>query len=289
MRKIPFISLVCACWITAAAADTTVDASQAFAHSANTGWMSLKADTTHGVQLGLSFCSGYLWSANCGWIGFGNGPQNGWHYANNSATDWGVNHDGMGRLSGYAYGANIGWVTFEQSFGKPRVDLSTGLMSGAAWSPNIGWISFSNTNARIRMTRMETGPDMDDDGIGDAWEYRHAGNLTTLHGGSADADGDAVADSAEFYADTLPRDGHDQLRLTDLTQSTASNRVEWTAKSTRYYRLQQTESLGADANWTDCGTGLMPGSETGNMNRWVQASGAPNRFFRVKTLLPLSE
>ena len=54
-------------------------------------------------------------------------PTNGHAYANNSAADWGVNHDGAGRLTGYAWGANIGWVAFEQTHGQPQVDLRTGL------------------------------------------------------------------------------------------------------------------------------------------------------------------
>jgi hypothetical protein len=119
-----------------------------------------------------------LWSPALGWIGLGAAPTNGWLYTNLSADDWGVNHDGLGRLTGYAYGANIGWVNFEQTYGKPRVDLRTGVMSGAAWSPNVGWISFSNAVAHVRMARLETGPDSDGDGIGDPWEYEMADQVT---------------------------------------------------------------------------------------------------------------
>ena len=46
-----------------------------------------------------------------GWIHLGDGtPANGIRYQNNSASDYGVNHDGLGNLSGLAYGANIGWI-----------------------------------------------------------------------------------------------------------------------------------------------------------------------------------
>ncbi len=270
-------------------AETTVDASHPFAYAANAGWLSVGGDTTHGVQLGVTYCSGYMWSATCGWIGFGNGPANGWNYTNGSTADWGVNHDGQGRLTGYAYGANIGWVTFEQTYGKPCVDLLTGIMSGAAWSPNIGWISFSNTVAHVRMARLETGPDTDADGISDAWEYRYAGNLTTLHGGTADADADGATDADEFLADTHPKDNGALLRVTDFSRSGTSDRVEWTSQTTRLYRLQQTESLGANANWTDCGAGLMSGDATGLMSRQIAVPAVSKRFYRIKALLPFSE
>ena len=284
------LTLMCALLLaTAASAETTVDATYPFAYAANAGWLSVAGDATHGTQLGMTYCSGYMWSATCGWIGFGNGPVNGWRYTNGSASDWGVNHDGQGRLTGYAYGANIGWVTFEQAYGKPCVDLLTGIMSGAAWSPNIGWISFSNAVTYVRMERLETGPDTDADGIGDAWEFRFAGNLTTLHGGPADADSDGVTDAAEFLADTNPQDRNALLRITDLEREDASDQVEWTTQATRLYRVEQADRLGPDAVWSDAGTGLMAGEEAGVMSRQVAAPDVSNRYYRVKALLPFSE
>ncbi len=270
-----------------AAADTTVDPSHPYAYAANAGWMSAAADTTHGVQLSLSYCSGYMWSANCGWIGFGNGPANGWQYTNSSTSDWGVNHDGMGNLSGYAYGSNIGWVTFEQTYGKPRVDLQSGILSGAAWSPNIGWITFSNTTAYVRMERLETAPDVDADGISDAWEYRRAGDLETL--GPGDSDGDGASDAQEFLADTDPQDADALLRVTSLSREGGDDLVAWTAQGSRLYRLEASPGIGAAAAWSDSGTGLMLGEETGAMSRSISAPDASNRFYRVKALLPFSE
>ena len=66
---------------------------------ANTGWINCAADATNGAVIGRYVCSGFFYSANCGWIGLGSGaPTNGIRYSNNSAQDFGVNHDGEGNL-----------------------------------------------------------------------------------------------------------------------------------------------------------------------------------------------
>src|ERR1044071_8703683 len=109
---------------------TTIDAVHPYAYAANVGWLNARGDTNSGAVIGEYVCSGYLWSANLGWIDLGDGtPANGIRYQNNSAADFGVNHDGLGNLRGYAYSANVGWINFE-STGAPRVDLHTGRLIG---------------------------------------------------------------------------------------------------------------------------------------------------------------
>ena len=66
------------------------------------GWIGL-ATRNNGAVIGEYVCSGYIYSANVGWINLGSGsPANQIHYQNNSATDFGVNKDGLGNLRGYA-------------------------------------------------------------------------------------------------------------------------------------------------------------------------------------------
>lgn len=271
-----------------ASADTTVDPACPYAYAANAGWMNVAGDGEHGVQVGTSYCTGYMWSPCCGWIGFGNGPLNGWQYANNSAENWGVNHDGLGRLTGYAYGANIGWVTFEQTYGKPCVDLKTGVMSGSAWSPSIGWISFSNSAASVHMARLETGPDTDGDGIGDPWEYQHTGTLLALGGGSSDWDGDGVTDAAEFLADTDPADDTAYLHILSLLHSGTSDQITWTSQPSRLYRIERSDRLGEGAIWDDSELGVVFGTQTGQLIRTVASLNGTNVFYRVKALMPFS-
>ena len=130
---------------------TTIDAVNRYAYGANLGWLDWRGDTNNGVVIATNVCSGYIYSANVGWINLGSGfPANGFHYQNNSASDFGVNLDTAGNLSGYAYGANIGWITFEQTCGQPKVNLATGNLSGYVWSANCGWISLSNAVAHVQ-------------------------------------------------------------------------------------------------------------------------------------------
>lgn len=289
MQIIKNLTLTCALLIAcSASAETTVDSEHVHAYAANAGWMNTAGDTTHGLQVSTSYCAGFVWSPTCGWISLGNGPTNGWRYTNNSATDWGVNHDGLGGLTGYAYGANIGWITFENTFGKPRLDLRTGVMSGSAWSCNIGWIGFSNTVAFVQMNRFETGPDADEDGIGDPWEYQTAGTLTVLNGSSSDADGDNTSDADEFLAGTNPLDDSDFLHISEFLKIGQSDQVSWPTQPTRLYRIEHTDQLGPSANWSDSGLGVIPGNNQGELVRLFPSPSPSTGFYRIKALLPFT-
>src|SRR5580698_6252529 len=80
-------------WVHAA---TTIDSVNRSAYGANVGWLDWVADTNNGAVIGEYVCSGYIYSANVGWINLGTGsPANGIQYQNNSATDFGVNQDGL--------------------------------------------------------------------------------------------------------------------------------------------------------------------------------------------------
>jgi len=149
MRTIlPFVLNLAAA--TFASATTTIDSVNKYTWGANVGWMDWRGDVASGADIGESFCSGWIYAANVGWISLGSGaPANGVRYQNNSAEDYGVNLDALGNLRGYAYGANIGWINFE-SIGAPMVDLVTGNFSGYAWSVNCGWISLSNAVAHVQ-------------------------------------------------------------------------------------------------------------------------------------------
>jgi len=260
---------------------TTIDPANQYAYSANTGWINAAGDVTNGVEIGQDFCSGYMYGANIGWIHLGDGtPDNGTAYANNSATDYGVNHDGLGNLTGYAYGANIGWINFEQVYGQPKVDLVTGLLSGYAYGANVGWIDLSG----VVTLWSGTGADTDTDGIPDAWEYSHTNSLAILNGG--DADGDDMTDYEEYLADTDPFDAGDYLHITDFQISGGTNYVTWPVKTTRQYTLQHAAALSNGMNWATTSAPFIPTSGP-DVTEIVPGATETNRFYRVQAEPPL--
>ncbi len=262
-------------------ATTTIDPANKHAYGANIGWVNAEADTNNGAVIGQAFCSGYIYSANCGWISLGDGsPDNGMSYANNSATDFGVNHDGHGNLTGYAYGANIGWITFEQTHGQPQVNLMTGDLSGYAYGANVGWINLDG----IRTLSL-AAPDSDGDGIADAWEYAHTNILASLGGG--DADGDGISDIHEYLADTDPLDASDYLRISNFQISGSTNEVTWPVKTTRLYTLKHTLALTNGTEWVETEPPFIPPSGPA-VTETVSGVGESNRFYRVQAEPPLN-
>ena len=271
---------------TAASAATTIDATNQYAYGANVGWLNARANATNGAAVGQYFCTGYVWSANCGWIGLGNGPTNGWNYSNASAADWGVNHDCAGYLWGCAYGANVGWILFEQSWGRPRVDLRTGMLSGYAWGANVGWISLSNVQAFVQTEDFATGPDADGDGLPDAWELSRTGNLHVFSGGTNDWDRDGSTDTEEYGADTDPNDEDEQFRIVSFTNAF----LQWSTRPTRLYRVEDTNQMpiGVSGDWGGAGGYLYGPFASSPVDVLMPGIPDPTHVYRVKAVLPLS-
>jgi len=136
-------------------ADTTVSDTDKYSWGSNIGWLNWQGDKTHGVVFdNTDYLSGYIFSANCGWINLGDGsPEPGTAYANDSADDFGVNISGEDGnyyyLSGYAWSPNLGWLNvnaygdFAARFGAsipPVIFKSTGGLGGHIWSANAGWL-----------------------------------------------------------------------------------------------------------------------------------------------------
>lgn len=287
MNQAAWIAVPLVFFASAAFAATTINVPNQHAYGANIGWINARGDIANGAAIGPSYCTGSVWSANCGWISLGNGPTNGWRYSNTAANDWGVNHDGLGNLTGYAYGANVGWIAFEQTQGQPRIDLRTGVCSGYAYGANVGWINFSNAQAFVQTDSLAPGPDTDGDGIPDPWEMRRAGDLTTL--GGSYPDGDDAPDVDEYKADTDPLTG-EHLEIVSLAETTGTNTVTWTARSTRLYRVETTNAIPpATGGWTDAGGGLIGPPAASPAAAAIPRTSTTHEFYRVKAVIPLSE
>jgi hypothetical protein len=271
-------------------AATTINPTNKFSYGANIGWMDWRGDTNSGAVIGEYVCSGYIYSADCGWISLGSGsPANTNQYQNLSAGDFGVNHDGIGNLRGYAYGANIGWINFENT-GAAKVDLSTGQLSGQVYSANCGWITLNQSFAIVQTDIIRPGTDSDGDGMADAWEMQHALNLTTFNA-SSDSDGDGASDLQEYRADTDPLDGNSKLKiLSPFVAFGGGNQnddfVTWTSRPTRFYMLAYRTNLTSDP-WHTLGALFPPDGATTTRDIAFGASST-QRYFRVQAVKPLS-
>ena len=263
---------------------TTINLSNRMAYGANIGWIDGRGDSRHGAIIGEYVCSGYIYSANFGWIHLGTGrPANRIQYLNNSATDYGVNVDLEGNLRGYAYGANLGWIRFED-VGVPRVDLATGIFTGFAWCGNWGWISLNSSKALVQTDVLQKG-DSDSNGLPIAWELTHFGQ--TGVDPAADPDQDGISNFQEYLAGTDPLNGEDRLVITSETVSPEGAKafLKWNVVSSRWYAIEKTLSL-SPPEWVDSGLGVVSAQGSPAVIDLTNDS-APSHFFRVRAFRPL--
>jgi len=267
-------------------AATSINAINKYAYGANIGWMDARGNTNAGAVIGEFICSGYFYSANIGWINLGsNAPANGIQYLNNSATDYGVNHDGQGNLRGFAYSANVGWINFESN-GAPKVNLQTGKLSGSVYSANCGWISLSNSFAVVQTDTIPGGTDSNADGLPDAWERTYFGTISV--NSNADGDGDGMSNQQEYLAGTDPTNSLDKLKIIAYTTTSGGTNpsLTWNSVLTRNYHIQKTTNLISQI-WTDSGLGVIPPVGS-SITRAFTDTFATNRFYRVEASRPLA-
>ena len=265
-----------------AAAATTIDPAIKYAYVANAGWIDCRGDTNSGAVIGEYVCAGNIYSANVGWINLGSGtPANQIQYQNNSATDYGVNQDGLGNLRGYAYAANIGWLNFENT-GAPKVDLFTGKLSGSVWSANCGWISLSNSVAFVQTDSIQKGA-LAPDGLPIAWLLQNF--LTTNVAPQLDPDGDGVSNANEYLAGTDPLNANSVLKITAIFRNPLANNsaLNWNSVATRYYAVQTNSSLTTGA-WGDFSAPAILGWNTASFTDATPT----NRFYRLRAYRPLT-
>jgi hypothetical protein len=280
---LPFLLLA-----AAASAQSNLDPTDHWGWGGNLGWLDFRAgrpDAGDGVLVCDTFLSGYVWSPNLGWIHLGNGlPADAIHYRNDTHADYGVNVDADGNLSGLAWAANAGWINFGWALAadpnRPRFNLYSGRFLGFAWSPNCGWI---NLGVGRLLTRSIACQDRDRDGLSDAWEMAHAGNLTLL-AASGDADGDGLSDQEEFLAGTDPRDATSALRITAFAPAATGATITWTSRPSRQYQIYESATAAGNP-WSLSLPGQpLPGSPGAVTQASVPNAAGHAMFYRVAVL-----
>ena len=99
--------------------------------------------------------------------------------------------------------------------------------------------------------------DADMDGLPDAWELAHFGNLSQA--GTGDPDGDGFTNTQEYLADTDPMDGTSYLRITGLGFVPGGVRIDWRGGILATQYLQQRLTLGGSNEfWMDLFTNPPP-------------------------------
>ncbi len=269
--------------ISNARAQGTVNATTHHTWAANAGWINWQASGATGAGAWTldSFLSGKIWSANCGWLTLGDGtPANGWHYANTTGEDSGVNLNANGTLTGLAWGANFGWLNFEQTTGKPKLNYATGEFSGFAWSANCGWINLGGSRL---ITDKLFCPDTDLDGMSDTWEMQHFGNLSRR--GQLDADGDGQSDAAEFAAGTDPLNAASILAITGMNLESPPE-AYYTATGLSPNRLYTLETSTDLLTWSALTAPALPIGPAAVFDTTFDPAG-PRRFWRIRAQKPL--
>jgi len=116
-----------------------------YGESEATGWLTSHYSASGEAAFYTSaYLEGWLYSESAGWIKLRAGSPattNCSTQPTQTATDYGVMHDGAGNLCGYGYSESVGWVSFKGT-GYQVTIASDHSLAGYALSEVVGWISF---------------------------------------------------------------------------------------------------------------------------------------------------
>jgi hypothetical protein len=120
--------------------------------------------------------------------------------------------------------------------------------------------------------------DSDGDGMDDAWERAHFGDLT--HNGSGDSDGDGASDWLESKMGTDPMDPNSKFRpQASAALNAGATTITWESVPGRCYRVQYKDDL-SQTTWSDLSVGVgIRGSTATCRDNTADPSG--RRFYRV--------
>jgi hypothetical protein len=137
-----------------------------------------------------------------------------------------------------------------------------------------------NEHSDVFVLRLGAG-DSDGDGLDDAWEVAHFGDLS--RDGAADSDGDGLLDRQEFLSGTDPTAQGSVLTVLSVSApGSGSTMILWAAAPGRSYQVQFKSSIG-DSAWTDLPEVVTASDVTASYVD-TTATGGVQRYYRVAAL-----
>jgi hypothetical protein len=162
------------------------------------------------------------------------------------------------------------------------------LPPGADYTLNLGRPDYNS--ASVALPSPSTGPislgrltlvavDSDGDGLPDAWEQAHFGNLG--QNAQDNADGDAFSNAEEFRSATHPKQAASFFRVEDVGASADLVTFRWPASAARRYRIQGAPTPGGP--WSLVAD-LNPPIVIAGKAEWSGPASTGQRYFRIEVL-----
>jgi hypothetical protein len=129
--------------------------------------------------------------------------------------------------------------------------------------------------------RLGTLPvDVDGDGLADAWEMQHFGNLN--QNGSGDFDGDGVNNLREYRAGTNPTDPNSLFEVVEISKVSNGIAIQWTSQPNRRYRVRRSDSLVTPPANYNVVTSAVAATPPMNVFIDTTASGSAQFFYLIE-------
>jgi T5SS/PEP-CTERM-associated repeat protein len=132
--------------------------------------------------------------------------------------------------------------------------------------------------------RVETVPDIDGNGIADAWEIQYFGQYGIDP--DADADGDGMSNLREYYAGTNPTNAASTFRMLSAGKTNNDIRLDWTAVGGHSYVVQSATNspTGAITNFADLSPVITLSGTNETTTNYTHLGAATNSggYYRVR-------
>jgi PKD repeat protein len=137
---------------------------------------------------------------------------------------------------------------------------------------------------RLIQALAAANDDQDGDGLPDAWELLHLGNLTTANA-TTDTDGDGASDRVEFLAGTDPNSTAASFRIISLTPASNDLVITWRAGAGTTNVVQA--ALSPSATYSNISPNILITGNGDTITNYLDLGAANNwrsRFYRVRVV-----